>query len=96
MLLNLIGHMCLFGYEISGKEIELDLTKKSFEIEALGFFRNTGKLCSLVTIQLKGKRNAFHAIWIDLSNEGENSGRNSKAVFLSFHHLPVLCSQIIA
>lgn len=70
--------------------------KKSFEIEALGFFRNTGKLCSLVTIQLKGKRNAFHAIWIDLSNEGENSGRNSKAVFLSFHHLPVLCSQIIA
>lgn len=44
MLLNLIGHMCLFGYENSGKEIELDLTKKkkSFEIEDLGFFRSTG------------------------------------------------------
>lgn len=39
MLLNLIGHMRLFGYENSGKEIELDLTKKkSFEIEDLGFF----------------------------------------------------------
>lgn len=40
MLLNLIGHMCLFGYENSGKEIELDLTKKkkALKLKILGSF----------------------------------------------------------